>query len=89
VAEQQRTLAAKLRGHYQYYGITGNWSSLGLFFSEVQWTWQKWLNRRSQRAQMPWLRFELLLQRYPLPAPTAVHSLHRRDAKPYSKSRMR
>ncbi len=82
VAEQQRTLAAKLRGHYQYYGITGNWSSLGLFFSEVQRTWQKWLNRRSQRAQMPWPRFELLLRRYPLPGPIAVHSLQRRGAKP-------
>jgi group II intron reverse transcriptase/maturase len=89
VAEQQRTLAAKLRGHYQYYGITGNWNSLGLFFSEVHRTWQKWLNRRSQRAQMPWTRFELLLRRYPLPGPVAVHSLQRRDAKPYSKSRMR
>ncbi len=89
VAEQQRTLAVKLRGHYQYYGITGNWSSLGLFFCEVERTWRKWLNRQSQRAQMSWIRFELLLQRYPLPGPIAAHLLQRRDAQPFSKSRMR
>jgi hypothetical protein len=78
VREQYRTLAAKLRGHYAYYGITGNSRALGRFFHEVKRAWQKWLNRRSNRARMNWHRFALLTQSYPLPTPRIVHSVYRR-----------
>lgn len=72
VYEQHAKLRAKLRGHYQYYGLIGNWQSLRCFFFEVTRTWRKWLHRRSQRRKMPWARFGLLLQRYPLPGPRLV-----------------
>jgi len=74
IAEQHAMLRAKLRGHYGYYGITGNARALATFHHWVRRVWCKWLNRRSQRARMSWARFALLLQRYPLPAPRVVHS---------------
>ena len=82
VPEQQKMLASKLRGHAQYYGITGNGSALSRFFQKVVRVWRKWLNRRSQRAGLHWERFNRLLRRYPLPSPVVVHSVYRRAANP-------
>ena len=69
VAEQHKILVQKILGHYGYYGIIGNQNALSRFCYEVQRTWRKWLNRRSQRARMAWDKFGKLLERYPLPAP--------------------
>jgi group II intron reverse transcriptase/maturase len=80
IAEQQKALGAKLRGHYGFYGVTGNVSALKRFADEVRRVWRKWLNRRSQRRKMPWDRFQRLLNRYPLPPPRVVHSIYRRVA---------
>lgn len=65
--EQWRILGSKLRGHYGYYGITGNFRAIARFREEVKRVWQKWLNRRSQRSSMDWERMTRLLKRYPLP----------------------
>jgi group II intron reverse transcriptase/maturase len=89
LAEQQKALTLKLRGHYQYFGITGNSRSLRFFYEEVRCVWQRWLNRRSQRDDMPWDRFLMLLQRYPLPKPVTVHSVLCPQRSRNSKSRMR
>jgi RNA-directed DNA polymerase len=78
VCEQHKMLVAKVRGHYNYFGITGNNRALGRFLHEVTWVWQKWLGRRSSRKQRSWKRFNLLLSRYPLPWPRVVHSIYRR-----------
>jgi group II intron reverse transcriptase/maturase len=67
VKQQWRTLAQKLRGHFGYYGITGNSDALNRFRTEVTRVWRKWLDRRSQRARMTWDRMTKLLERYPLP----------------------
>jgi len=69
VVVQAMVLGAKLRGHYNHFGITGNARSLGRAFQAVRRIWRKWLNRRSQRRHMNWERYAALLQRYPLPAP--------------------
>jgi len=82
VSEQHRTLSAKLRGHYQYYGITGNYRALGTYLHWVQRLWQRWLNRRNREHSMPWPRFKTLLKRYPLPPPRVVHSVFRRACEP-------
>ena len=79
---QHQALCRKLVGHNQYYGITGNYDALSRFCREVQEVWQKWLDRRSQRAGMTWDRFKRLLQRYPLPRPRVVHSAFVRAANP-------
>lgn len=74
VEEQRKQLGMKLRGHCEYYGITGNSTALSRFSHELRRVWRGWLNRRSQRARMSWAKFEKLLQRYPLPSPKRVHS---------------
>lgn len=82
VADQQAVLTRKLRGHYAYYGITGNSFALGRYLWLAERAWRYWLNRRSQKADMPWDRFQRLLKRYPLPAPRVVHSIYRCAANP-------
>lgn len=72
IKEQWKSLGLKLRGHFSYYGITGNYEALERFRYEVTKRWQKWLSRRSQRP-MPWARMNQLLERYPLPRPVIVH----------------
>jgi group II intron reverse transcriptase/maturase len=70
IPEQHETLVAKLRGHYQYYGVTGNSSALSRYLWHVERTWKRWLDRRSQKGHQTWAKFRKLLQRYPLPQPT-------------------
>jgi RNA-directed DNA polymerase len=69
LAEQHAQLLRKLRGHYGYYGITGNSRSLSSLHHRVKRLWRKWLSRRTRKARMTWERFNLLLERYPLPNP--------------------
>ena len=74
VCEQHVTLSQKVRGHYAYYGITGNFRMLKAFLRAVERTWRWWLSRRSRRRDMDWERFNRLLKRYGLPPPRVVHS---------------
>ncbi len=82
VSEQREALAQKLRGHYGYYGITGNSLMLTRFLSEVKRRWRYWLNRRSQRGRWTWERFARFLEQSPLPPAVPVHSIYRHAAKP-------
>ena len=75
--DQQAALSRKLRGHYAYYGITGNFQALNRFRFEVERLWRKWLGRRSWRGRMTWDRFARLRNTYPLPAARVVHSVYR------------
>jgi group II intron reverse transcriptase/maturase len=67
VKQQWQTLSQKLRGHFGYYGITGNSDAIQRFRNDVWRVWRKWLDRRSHRARMSWDRMALLTKRYPLP----------------------
>ena len=82
VHEQHEELARKLRGHYEYYGLTGNSYALSRFLSEVRRRWWYWLNRRSERGRWRWDRFGDYLRRRPLPPAICVHSALRHAAKP-------
>jgi group II intron reverse transcriptase/maturase len=75
IREQQRQLWLKLKGHYGYYGITGNSFAIGRFRFWVSRVWHRWLSRRSQRARMSWDKFNRLLKVYPLPPARCVHSM--------------
>jgi len=70
------TLASKLRGHYQYYGISGNMSSIQSYYTTTMRLTRKWLNRRSQRGKYSWRGFTEYLKHYPLPQPRIVHNLY-------------
>jgi group II intron reverse transcriptase/maturase len=76
IANQHQSLNRKLTGHYAYYGITGNSQCLGRFAYNVTRAWRYWLNRRSQKANMTWVKFGELLKRWPLATPRIVHSVY-------------
>ena len=75
IREQWKMLCAKVRGHYGYYGITGNIRSLGRFLHQVRRRWRRWLNRRHSRSSLSWEKFNCILTRYSLPIPKIVHSI--------------
>jgi hypothetical protein len=75
IVEQWKELCAKVRGHYGYYGITGNFRSLGKFLNQVHRSWRRWLNQRNSKRGFLWEKFNVFLARYPLPTPKIVHSV--------------
>ena len=70
------TLKAKLRGHYNYFGISGNMRCLRQFYAMVKSMVFKWINRRSQRKSMNWKRYLRYLELNPLPMPKIYHSIY-------------
>lgn len=71
--EWWKTLAAKLRGHFQYYGVSGNSDKIAAFYRMTIKLVHKWLNRRSQKGKMNWDEFTEYLKHYPLPGPKIAH----------------
>lgn len=69
-------LKAKLRGHYQYYGVSENYMGMLSFYQTTIRLTRKWLNRRSQKKRMNWNKFNQYLDRYPLPTPRITHSFY-------------
>ena len=69
LAAQARTLGAKLRGHFAYYGMRSNSRRLKDLRHEVERIWRMWLSRRSQRAAVSWEKMRLILQHHQLPEP--------------------
>lgn len=49
VAQTMKKLREKIQGHFNYYGVAGNYDSIKMFHREVQDLVFKWLNRRSQK----------------------------------------
>lgn len=78
IPEIWKTLGAKLRGHYQYYGVTDNFRGISRYFELVKRLVIKWLRRRSQRRRLTWEKFNLMLARHPLPRPRIMVDLIRR-----------
>lgn len=62
-------LVAKLRGHYAYFGLSGNYRGIKQFYNQVISLVYKWQNRRSQKRSMNWKQFLEYLNWYPLPKP--------------------
>ncbi|WNG32028.1 group II intron reverse transcriptase/maturase [Cystobacter fuscus] len=79
--EQHRTLTQKMRGHYGYYGIRGNFEAIATYAWEVVKRWRKWLARRTQ-GRLDWEKYNQILKRFPLPRPRIVHQTHRLVANP-------
>jgi RNA-directed DNA polymerase len=75
VAEQHASLVSRLRGHYQYFGVNGNFRSLSCLWYHARHAWYKWLRRRSQRTRLNWQRFGDLLMSFPLPPPRIMVSI--------------
>jgi RNA-directed DNA polymerase len=74
--EQVEQLGRKLKGHFGYYGITGNYEALQRFRREVIKIWRKWLARRGDPKGMSWERMHKLLDFFYIPEARVVHSIH-------------
>ena len=57
VRAQHAALTRRLRGHFNYFGVSGNFRSLLLLVEAARRAWYKWLCRRSQRKRLTWERF--------------------------------
>jgi RNA-directed DNA polymerase len=73
VRDQHRKLREKLKGHYAYYGITGNSGRLSAYLRGVRRTWKHWLNRRDSDRPLSWADYQRLERRYGLPPARIVH----------------
>jgi group II intron reverse transcriptase/maturase len=67
-----KMLNAKLRGHYHYYGVIGNYPSLKQFYWGVIRLLRKYLNRRSQRGSYNWVGFLQLIEQFGIEKPRIV-----------------
>ena len=56
----------KLRGRYQYFGITDNAKSINRYLYEVDKTLFKYLNKRSQRRSYNYEEYREMKKKYPL-----------------------
>ena len=74
VRDQHQKLCRMLKGHFAYFGISGNSKRIGgLRFHAIS-IWRKWLSRRSSKSNIPWTAFKEILKRFPLPQARIVHS---------------
>jgi group II intron reverse transcriptase/maturase len=62
-----QAMARKMRGHFNYFGVTDNSRALYRFEREVHNRMFKWLNRRSQRRSFTRESFRRYCQRHALP----------------------
>jgi group II intron reverse transcriptase/maturase len=67
-----KLLNAKLRGHYNYYGVIGNFNSLEQFYQSVKRLLKKYLNRRGQRRSYNWAGFDQLIEQFGIEKPHIV-----------------
>ena len=73
--EQYQIFCSKLRGHFQYYGIRCNMRSMEKVYEQAKRAWRYWLSRRSHTGKVIWEKYELFLERNPLPSPRIIHSV--------------
>ena len=57
VAETMRTIDSILRGHYNYYGVNGNFHAIQSFWKYLKYSTYRVLNRRHQKRSMKYNRF--------------------------------
>ncbi|SHG33470.1 hypothetical protein SAMN05216225_10271, partial [Ornithinibacillus halophilus] len=69
------TVRRKLRGHYQYYGVSDNFKGIDSYFRAVKYLIWKWRNRRSQKRSFTWEKFNMFLLRVQLPQPKIMVNL--------------
>jgi RNA-directed DNA polymerase len=72
---QYHMLCLKLRGHFRYYGIRGNFRLLEEVRRYAEKAWRYWLSRRSSKTPTRWEKFQKLLETYVLPTPKIVHNI--------------
>ena len=73
--DQYQMLSLKVRGHFQYYGIRGNFRLVEVIHHYTEKAWRYWLSRRSSKSAIGWEKFQQLLETSMLPTPRIVHNI--------------
>ena len=73
--DQYQMLSLKLRGHFPYYGIRGNFRVLEVIHHCADKAWRYWLCRRRSKSAIRWEKFQPLLETSVLPIPRIVHNI--------------
>jgi RNA-directed DNA polymerase len=81
IKEQHQKLVQKLRGHFGYYGIIGNFYRLQAFREGARRIWRRKLSRRRRAGNVTWAQLSRLEKCYSLPPARVVHGLQSRVAK--------
>jgi group II intron reverse transcriptase/maturase len=71
---QHERMCSKVRGHYNYYGVNGNYRMLAKFLREAERIWRKWLERRGRKRNLNWEKMKKILEKFSLPKPYILHS---------------
>ena len=70
-----KLFCSKLEGHIRYFGVSFNIDGVATFVRKAVRILYKWMNRRSQRKSFDWPKFELFMERFPLPRVKIHHAL--------------
>lgn len=69
-------IGVKLQGHYNYYGLSGNFPGIKRYYGNAQRLVFKWMNRRSQKRTWNWEQFHQYVAKYPLPKPKLTYVMY-------------
>ena len=58
-----------VRGHYNYYGMGGNYQSLVKIYNVAKWYWRKMLSSRSWKGNVSWELFDTIMKKHPILRP--------------------
>ena len=90
IAKNGAWVKQMLKGHLNYFAVSGNHPSLWWFFNKVKRLWFASLKRRIQKARLSWARFIQFAARF-FPPIRTMHPLpcHRFDARARGRSPVR
>lgn len=69
-------IISKLQGHYQYYGVSGNFEGINRFYQTTCTLTFKWMNRRSWGPTWSWQEFWEYLATHPLLRPKLTYAIY-------------
>ena len=69
VGEQVDKINQMLRGHYNYYGMGGNYQSLDKVYYITKLFLKKMLSSRSWKGKVTWELFKRIMEKYPILRP--------------------
>ena len=69
IKEQVATINSVLRGHYNYYGMAGNFQSLYRLYHRTEQYWRRKLSSRCSKGYVTWEKFQAIKSVFPLLRP--------------------
>lgn len=69
ILEVGASIRKKIIGHYAYYGINGNYSSLLKYYKYLKYTWYHTLRKRGQKNKIKYLDFLRIWNYLNIPTP--------------------